>query len=154
MGKRLPDQLVPRYEKTTTLRFIPGPQHNLFPSTAVTILTSSSYTVTPESNRMGYRLTGQKVVRKRPGHFISDCTTVGALQIPDDGQPILLMADRQTTGGYPKIGCVITADLPLAAQLAPGNFITFSLTTVPQAQAALRKQHALLDAALAPTDRA
>ncbi|MDR4462739.1 MAG: biotin-dependent carboxyltransferase family protein [Nitrospira sp.] len=147
-SKRLPDQLIPCYEKSVTIRFIPGPQHNLFPATALTTLTSTSYTVTPESNRMGYRLTGERIVRKGPGHFISDCTTMGALQVPADGRPILLMADRQTTGGYPKIGCVITADLPLAAQLAPGDTISFSSTTMAKAQAILREQCALLDAAL------
>ncbi len=72
---------------------------------------------------------------------------MGALQIPADGQPILLMADRQTTGGYPKIGAVITADLPLAAQLAPGDTVTLALTTIAKAQAALRTQRASLDAA-------
>ncbi len=149
-GKRLPDRQVPCYEKSATLRIIPGPQENLFPATALATLIDSSYTVTPESNRMGYRLAGPRIVLKGPGHFISDCTTMGALQIPADGQPILLMADRQTTGGYPKIGCVITADLPLAGQLAPGDTITFSLTTVAKAQAVLRKQRALVDAVLPP----
>ena len=147
MGKRFPDRLVPRYGKNTTLRIIPGPQQNLFPATALTTLTGSSYTVTPESNRMGYRLAGPKIVRKGRTHFISDCTTMGALQIPADGLPILLMADRQTTGGYPKIGVVITVDLPLAAQLAPGDTVTLALTTVAKAQAALRKRRASLDAA-------
>lgn len=147
-GKRLPDRLVPCYKTSVTLRIIPGPQHNLFHATALATLTSSSYRVTPESNRMGYRLAGLKIVRKGPGYFISDCTTMGALQIPADGEPILLMADRQTTGGYPKVGVVITADLSLAAQLAPGDTITFSLTTLTKAQGALRKQRALLDTAL------
>ncbi|MDH5741673.1 MAG: hypothetical protein OEY77_15230, partial [Nitrospira sp.] len=150
LGKRLPDRLVPRYGKSVTLRVIPGQQENLFPATALATLTSSSYTVSPESNRMGYRLSGPKIVREGPERFISDCTTMGALQIPSDGQPILLMADRQTTGGYPKIGTVITADLSLAAQLVPGNTITFSLTTVAKAQTALRKQRALLDGVLPP----
>jgi len=148
MGKRLPDQLIPCYEKSVRIRFIPGPQHNLFPATALTTLTNTSYTVTPESNRMGYRLTGPRIVRKGSEHFISDGTATGALQIPADGQPILLMADRQTTGGYPKIGCVITADLPLTAQLAPGDTITFSLTTLAKAQTTLLEQRALLDVAL------
>lgn len=148
VGIRLIDQLIPCYGQSATLRIISGPQQGLFPSTALTTLTSSAYTITPESNRMGYRLIGPKIVRKDPGSFISDGTAMGALQIPADGQPILLMADRQTTGGYPKIGVVITADLPLAAQLAPGNTITFTLTTVAEAQATLRKQRALLDAAL------
>jgi antagonist of KipI len=75
---------------------------------------------------------------------------MGALQIPSDEQPILLMADRQTTGGYPKIAVVISADLPLAAQLAPGDTITFASCTVDQAQTVLRRHRALLDAALSP----
>lgn len=150
MGKRFPDRLVPRYGKNTTLRIIPGPQQSLFPATALTTLTGSSYTVTPKSNRMGYRLAGPRIVIKGPDHFISDCTTIGALQIPADGLPILLMADRQTTGGYPKIGVVITVDLPLAAQLAPGDTVTFARSTIAKAQAALQAQRKLLDAALAP----
>lgn len=149
-GTRLPDRLVPRYGKATRLRIIPGPHQDLFSATALATLTGFSYTVTPASNRMGYRLAGPRIVTKGPGHFISDCTTMGALQIPADGQPILLMADRQTTGGYPTIAVVITADLPLAAQLAPGDTSTFSLTTLAKAQAALREQRALLDAALPP----
>jgi len=113
-------------------------------------LTSFSYTVTAQSDRMGYRLKGPKIVRKGSTRFISDCTAMGALQIPPDEQPILLMADRQTTGGYLKIAVVISADLPLAAQLAPGDTITFALCTVDQAQAALRRHRALLDTALPP----
>lgn len=99
---------------------------------------------------MGYRLAGPRIVRKGSEHFISEGTATGALQIPADGQPILLMTDRQTTGGYPTIVVVITADLPLAAQLAPGDTVTLSLTTIAKAQATLRKQRALLDATLKP----
>ena len=152
-GTRLSDERVPRYRKTTLLRVIPGPHRNLFSTTSLTTLLSSSYIITPESNRMGYRLAGPIVIRDGQDHFISDGTTIGALQLPPDGQPILLMADRQTTGGYPTIGCVITADLPLAAQVAPGHTVTFSLTTVAKAQAALREQRALLDTALPPAGR-
>lgn len=150
MGKRFPDQLIPRYEKSATLRIIPGPQQNLFPATALATLTGSSYRITSESNRMGYRLAGSRIIQKGSSHFISDCTTMGALQIPADGQPILLMADRQTTGGYPKIAVVISADLRLAAQSAPGDTVTFVLSTVAKAQTALRKHRALLDAVLPP----
>lgn len=151
IGKRLPARLIPRYGKSATLRVIPGPQRNDFPATSLATLIGSSYDLTPESNRMGYRLTGPRIIGKGSSRFISDCTTMGALQIPADGQPILLMADRQTTGGYPKIAVVISADLPLAAQLAPGDTIAFALSTVAKAQALLRKQRALLDAALPPT---
>jgi antagonist of KipI len=149
-GTRLPARLVPRYEKSARLRLIPGPHQDLFSATALATLTGTPYTITPASSRMGYRLAGPRIVTNGPGHFISDCTTIGALQIPADGQPILLMADRQTTGGYPTIGVVITADLPLAAQLAPGDTVTFSRSTIGKALAALKKQHELLDAVLAP----
>jgi antagonist of KipI len=150
MGKRLPDRLVPRYEKPATLRIIPGPQQRVFSATALATLTGFAYTVTPASNRMGYRLAGPRILTKGAAHFISDCTTMGALQVPADGQPILLMADRQTTGGYPKIAVVISVDLPLAAQLAPGDTVTFTRSTVAKALAALQKQRKLLDAALPP----
>lgn len=150
IGQRFPDRLIPRYGRSSTLRIIPGPQQDSFPAASLTTLTDFSFTVTPQSDRMGYRLTGPRIVRKGHGHFISDCTTMGALQIPADEQPILLMADRQTSGGYPKIAVVISADLPLAAQLAPGDTVTFALTTIAKATASLRKQRALLDAALPP----
>ena len=75
---------------------------------------------------------------------------MGALQVPSDGLPILLVADGQTTGGYPKIAVVISADLPSAAQLTPRNTITFEPCTVRRAQALLRQRRTLLDAALLP----
>ncbi|MDF0674809.1 MAG: biotin-dependent carboxyltransferase family protein [Nitrospira sp.] len=150
VGKRLPDRLIPRYSRSATLRIIPGPQQDSFRAASFTTLTGSSYRVTPQSNRMGYRLSGPPLVHKERAQFISDCTAMGALQVPQDEQPILLMADRQTTGGYPKIAVVISADLPLAAQLSPGDTVTFALSTVAKAQAALRKHRTLLDAALPP----
>lgn len=148
IGKRLPDRLLPRYERSVTLRIIPGPQQDFFLKMSLATLMESAYTVSPQSDRMGYRLTGRKIVRKKSAQFISDGTVMGALQVPVDGQPILLMADRQTTGGYPKIAVVISADLPLAAQVAPGDSITFTLCTVAEAQTALREQRSLLDTAL------
>jgi len=150
IGKRLPDRLVPHYSRSATLRIIPGPQQSSFKATSLTTLTSSSYTVTPQSNRMGYRLSGSPLVHKGRAQFISDCTAMGAVQVPRDEQPILLMADRQTTGGYPKIAVVISADLPLAAQLAPGDTVSFVFSTVAKAQTILRKHRALLDASLPP----
>lgn len=152
IGTRLPDQLRPRYGRSATLRILPGPQQDFFGARSLATLTKATYTVSPQSDRMGYRLTGPKIVRKGSAQFISDGTAMGALQVPPDGQPILLMADRQTTGGYPKIAVVISADLPLAAQLAPGDTITFAECSLTTAQKALRRQRALLDAALPPQD--
>jgi antagonist of KipI len=150
IGTELLDPLRPHYERSVTLHIIPGPQHDCFATHSITALTETTYTVTPQSDRMGYRLTGPTIVRKELDQFISDGTAMGALQVPSDGQPILLMADRQTTGGYPKIAVVRSADLPLAAQLTPGNSINFTLCTVAHAQTLLRTQRARLDAALPP----
>lgn len=148
IGKRLPDRLLPRYEQSIPLRIVPGPQQDFFLKQSLAALTEATYTVSPQSDRMGYRLSGPNIIHKGSMPFISDGTAMGALQVPSDGQPICLMADRQTTGGYPKIAVVISTDLPLAAQLAPGDSITFALCTVAEAQTALRKQRTLLDTAL------
>lgn len=152
IGKRLSDRLLPPYRRPATLRVTPGPQRNLFSNTSLATLTEATYSVSPQSDRMGYRLTGPKIAGEGSMRFISDGTTMGALQVPPDGQPILLMADRQTTGGYPKIAVVISADLPLAAQLSPGDTVTFAPCTIAQALTALRKHRAQLDRALPPRD--
>ena len=89
---------------------------------------------------MGYRLTGATIPRVDGREMISDATFVGALQVPPSGDPILLMTDRQTTGGYPQIATVITADLPLAGQLAPGDWVEFEVCTRREAMAALSRQ--------------
>jgi antagonist of KipI len=86
---------------------------------------------------MGYRLEGPPLPRLRHEEPISEPLAFGAIQVPAAGEPILLMADRQTAGGYPKIGSVIAADLPIAGQLAPGDFIEFSLCSRQEAAAAL-----------------
>lgn len=150
IGTRFPAPLRPHYERSASLRVIPGPQLHFFGNKALTTLMETIYTVSPESDRMGYRLAGSTLIRKGSSEFISDGTVMGALQVPSNGQPILLMADRQTTGGYPKIAVVISADLPLAAQLAPGDRITFTRCTVSQAQTVRRSQRARLDARLPP----
>jgi antagonist of KipI len=86
---------------------------------------------------MGYRLDGPPLTRVRLEEPVSEPVTFGSIQVPPAGQPILLMADRQTAGGYPKIATVIAADLPLAGQLAPGEAIEFSMCTREDAVAAL-----------------
>ena len=97
-----------------------GPHEGSFSDAARRAFVSERFEVTPESNRMGYRLDGPRLEYVRPIDMLSDATPLGSLQVPPSGWPILLMADRQTTGGYPKIATVITADLPIAGQLAPG----------------------------------
>lgn len=119
------------------LRVMPGPQADWFQSDALRAIASVSFRISPQSNRMGYRLQGPPLVRAREGELISEPLGIGAIQVPAAGEPILLMADRQTAGGYPKIGYVIAADLPIAGQLAPGDFIEFHVCTHQEAVAAL-----------------
>ena len=119
------------------LRVLPGPQEEWFTPESFRALSSVSFRVSPRSNRMGYRLEGPPLMRSREGEPISEPVGMGAIQVPGAGEPILLMADRQTAGGYPKIGHVISADLPLAGQLAPGDFVEFVTCTKQEAVAAL-----------------
>jgi antagonist of KipI len=119
------------------LRVIAGPQAHWFEADALKTIAGVSFRVSPQSNRMGYRLQGPPLVRIHEDELISEPLGIGAIQIPSAGEPILLMADRQTAGGYPKIGYVISADLPLAGQLAPGDFIEFHLCSQSEAIAAL-----------------
>jgi antagonist of KipI len=148
VGLTLPTQ------KRALLRVMAGPQADWFETDALKTLGGVSFRVSPQSNRMGYRLQGPPLVRAREGELISEPLGIGAIQVPSAGEPILLMADRQTAGGYPKIGYVISADLPLAGQLAPGDFIEFHLCTAQEAVAALiARERQLLRYAdlLAPT---
>jgi allophanate hydrolase subunit 2 len=121
-----------------------GPQDEYFDESAFDILQRTRFTISRQSDRMGYRLLSTNRIpnpesRIPAGSMISDATFIGGLQIPPSGDPILLMADRQTTGGYPQIATVITADLPLAGQLAPGDWIEFTLCTRAEAIAALKE---------------
>jgi KipI family sensor histidine kinase inhibitor len=134
-----------RHPGGVRLRVLPGPQDDFFPEPAFALLERTRFMVTPNSNRMGYRLSGASVPRIPDREMISDAAFVGAIQVPASGEPLLLMSDRQTTGGYPQMATVITADLPLAGQLAPGDWVEFSFCTRAEAIAALRDQEAMLD---------
>jgi antagonist of KipI len=123
---------------------LPGPQDDFFGADAFEILQRSRFTISPQSDRMAYRLSGGTIRRATDREMISDATFFGAIQVPASGDPILLMADRQTSGGYPQIATVITADLPLAAQLAPGDWVEFSLCTRREALSALIHQEGKL----------
>jgi biotin-dependent carboxylase-like uncharacterized protein len=119
------------------LRVISGPQDEFFPSDALDVLVGTRFVVATDSDRMGFHLTSDRRITRLEREMISDATFAGAVQVPASGQPILLMADRQTTGGYPQIAVVITADLPLAGQLVPGDWVEFELCSRAQAVEAL-----------------
>ena len=127
------------------LRVLLGPQDEFFAPAAVETLQRTRFTITAQSDRMGYRLAGRaRIERASQQEMISDATFIGGIQVPPSGDPILLMADRQTSGGYPQIATVIAADLSLAGQLAPGDWVEFQLCTRAEAIAALAAQEARL----------
>jgi len=126
------------------VRVLPGPQLDRFAPDALDILQSAPYVVDANSNRMGFRLQGPALPHAGDAEMLSDATPLGAVQVPAMGQPILLMADRQTTGGYPSIATIITADIGLAGQLAPGDSISFVVCSLRDAMAALIAQEQTL----------
>lgn len=132
----------PAYVPQPVLRLVPGPHHELLGG--LDRLFGEPLTVAGASNRIGYRLEGP--TRPHSVALASFGVLPGALQIPPNGQPILLMADAQPTGGYPVAGIVAAADLPLAAQLLPGDTLSFRPVTVAEARAAWLEQHRALDA--------
>lgn len=150
VGRSVPPEARPPYRSEPTLRVVPGPQLEYFLPEALDALTGRPYTVSPQSDRMGYRLQGPPLIHVGAAEIVSDATPPGSLQVPANRQPILLMADHQTAGGYPKLGVVISADLPLAAQLLPGESLSFALVDVAQARAAWRAQEALLARLMPP----
>jgi KipI family sensor histidine kinase inhibitor len=151
LGDRQPSSALPARDRRTReggsvrLRVMTGPQLEYAHPSTLEVLQATQFTVSPQSDRMGYRLAGSTLpTRGTSGEMISDATVFGAVQVPPSGQPILLMADRQTTGGYPQVAVVITADLPLAAQLSPGESIQFELCSRADAIAALRAEEGFL----------
>lgn len=143
-GRWLPPEHRPAYSPFPTLRCVPGPHAPLFTEVAAAFYGDRSYRMTPAVDRMGYRLEGPSVMPSQNVNLPSLGVIPGVIQVPPHGQPILLMADAQTTGGYPIIATVIGADLPLAAQLLPGDQMLFRLVSVAEAIAALRLQHRAL----------
>lgn len=125
-----------------TARIVPGPQDDYFTVEALAVMTSALYRVAPASDRMGLRLDGPKLPHAKGYNIVSDGIAPGAIQVPGDGLPIVLMADRQTTGGYPKIATIASADLPAVGRLGPGSMLGFRLVTLAEAEELRRAQAA------------
>ena len=138
-GRKTPPEFIPEYSTTMELRVTLGPQEDCFTADGINTFLSEFYEVTNECDRMGYRLKGKNIEHVKGGDIISDGIAMGAVQVPGHGQPIIMLADRQTTGGYTKIANVIWADLPKVAQAKPGDKIKFVKVTVPEAQQLLRE---------------
>ena len=141
----MPPDAIPKYGSSHELRVVLGPQHASFTQTGIDTFLSATYTVSINSDRMGYRLEGEPIEHTAGPDVISDGTPLGAIQIPGDGQPIILLADRGTTGGYTKIATVISTDLSKVAQAMPGHTVTFKAVSVEEAQDIYRCQEALLN---------
>lgn len=126
------------------VRVLPAVHRDRFTDAAWEALTGTRYVVTPQSNRMGYRLEGAPLAHTASAEILSEAMPMGSIQVPASGQPILLLAECATTGGYATIANVITADLPIAGQLAPGDWIAFAPCARDEALAALRAREAAL----------
>jgi len=134
-ARTLPAEMRPAYGDNPVIDVIMGPQEEYFTAESIALFMSKEYVVSTTSDRMGYRLEGAPLVHRTKSELISEGMTTGAIQVPANGQPIIMMADSPTTGGYPKIGTVASADLPLLAQCVPGRSkIRFRETTVDAAQ--------------------
>ncbi|TDL91854.1 biotin-dependent carboxyltransferase family protein [Vibrio vulnificus] len=116
------------------IRFIDGSQYEYFTDYSKDSFVAGAFKVSNQSDRMGYRLSGPTLKLKDNVELLSEAVTNGSVQVPPDGNPIILLADSQTTGGYPKIAQVITADLPIIAQVKPGESIQFSRVNLNEAE--------------------
>ena len=145
-GREVPGEWRPRRESRATVRVVLGPQDDAFTEEGRRTFLESVYRVSPHADRMGCRLDGPAIAHRASADIISDWIPPGGVQIPGDGKPIVLLADRQTTGGYPKIATVIGPDIPLVAQSRPGDALRFRAVSVKEAQAiALEIEAALED---------
>jgi allophanate hydrolase len=128
------------------IRAVPGPQDDAFPAEALATFFSAEWRVTAQSDRMGSRLEGPRLAHRPEAgaEIVSDATVPGSIQVPGNGLPIVLLADGQTTGGYPKIATVCSADLPRLAHLGPGAPLRFAAVTVEEAEALARAAEARL----------
>ncbi|MFD2445657.1 biotin-dependent carboxyltransferase family protein [Bacillus sp. CGMCC 1.16607] len=117
------------------IRFIKGRQYHLFKEESKRNFTTSTYILSKDANRIGYRFNGPELLLTNQQEMLTEGVTFGSVQVPANGKPIILMADRQPTGGYPKIAQIIACDLPRLAQLKPGDSVSFSEISMKQAQA-------------------
>ncbi len=127
------------------IRVLPGPQDDYFDGAGWDVFLGERWRMSPQSDRMGMRLEGPRVPHKGDYNIVSDGVPHGAIQVPGDGQPIVMLADRQSTGGYPKIATVISADLPRLGQLRPGDGLRFARVGIEEAEAAAREQSERID---------
>jgi allophanate hydrolase subunit 2 len=145
IGASAPSAWRPEEAEAPIVRVVLGPQDDAFTEAGRQTFLSAVYQVTPDVDRMGCRLEGPALTHARGADIISDWIPPGGIQVPGSGKPIVLLANRQTTGGYTKIGTVIGPDIPVVAQRRPGDALRFRAIPVAEAQAAARDLERRLD---------
>jgi biotin-dependent carboxylase-like uncharacterized protein len=127
------------------VRVVLGPQADYFTERGIETFLSSTFTVSPQADRMGFRLDGPVIEHAKGYNIVSDGVVSGSIQVPGTGRPIILMADNQTAGGYPKIATVISADVPMVGRRRPGRSVRFTAVEVGEAERLRREQEARMD---------
>ena len=146
--RRVEAGAVPDYRTAPPIRLVLGPQDDRFTDAGIRALLDSPYEVLPQSDRMGARLRGPRIEHARGHDIISDGIALGSVQVPGDGQPIVLLVDRQTTGGYTKLATVCSCDIGRVGQARPGQKLRFQAVGVAEAHRLLRESEAVLAAAV------
>ena len=142
---RVPMDLIPAIESSVTVRVVPGPQEDAFTAAGAGTFYGSAYSISDRSDRQGVRLEGPEIEAVDEKYdIVSDAVVFGSIQVPGDRKPIVLLADRQATGGYPKIGTVAGVDIPRIAQAQPGSTVRFERIEVGAAQLAARERRSML----------
>jgi len=139
-----PKLLAPNYGHDHEIRVILGPQQRSFTAKGIETFQESEYIVSDQSNRIGYRLEGPKIEHFGSSDILSDGTMIGSIQVPGNGNPIILMSDRGVTGGYPKIATVISSDISKIAQALPGDKIKFLVISNREAESILTSTENLI----------
>lgn len=138
--------LPPEPESRGPIRVVIGPQHDYFATETLDRFLASRWAVSLASNRMSYRLNGEFLPHAKGYNIVSDGIVMGHIQVAGNGQPLVLLADRGTTGGYPKIATIITADLARFVQIPIGGNVTFAAVSIGEAQDEARNLHRLVQA--------
>lgn len=139
-GRSLPADMIPTFTGQATVRAVRGPQSEAFTPEAAATFFSSEYVVSPQSDRQGLRLSGPQIAHRQSADILSEPIPPGAVQVPANGQPILLMGNRQTIGGYTKIAVAVYPDLAQASQLRPGDKLRFQEVDLAEAHAIARTE--------------
>lgn len=133
--KRISSRIVPRYSRSPTVRVVAGAEFEDLTGQGRDVFVTQYFNISSDSNRMGFRLSGEPLEISVRRELVSSAVNFGTIQVLPDGQLIVLMADHQTTGGYPRLGHVVSRDLPLIGQLGPGDKVSFQMVTIGEAEA-------------------